>query len=341
MYKKILITGSIAYDVLLGCDSVFSDSLTKSDSDAFTAIFLAPHHKRHHGGTAANIGWNIALLGGTPLVVATLGNDGGPYRELLRERGIDVSYIETIEHAVTSTAIIGTDTVGNQLGFFHAGADAHGTWPAYVSAETSAGRPDLSEETSAGRPDVTEERDDVSYAIISPRDESVMMAAIAFCKQYGVPYVFDPGQRITSMAEDDLRRSIEGSYALIANEYEWSVISKRLNLTEENIALLTSRLFVTQGEKGVICFSESGAETVGGCEADQVVNPTGAGDALRAGLLVGLNAGWNIRDSLRLGCSMGSFAVEIEGTLIDHVDRDQVWQRAEEAYGEKLPLSVS
>lgn len=310
---KILVNGTTAYDVLLSSDGVFRDGLDLSQ-ESMTAIFLTSHFARHHGGTAANIAWNLQLLGATPLMVSTVGSDGGPYKELLHERGIDVTYVDQVSTDVTATAIIGTDSSGNQLGFFHAGADGKGEFP-----------------------DLTQDRDDISYAIISPRDERMMMESISFCKQYKVPYIFDPGQRITSMNKDDLRRSIDGAFALIANEYEWSVIRDRLNVSEQTITQLTPRLIVTQAEKGVTCFDQHGAETVGSCQADQLINPTGAGDALRAGLLFGLDAGWNMRDSLRLGSAMGSLAVEIEGTLIDHVDCDAVWARAENAFGEKLP----
>lgn len=311
---RILVNGSMAYDLLLGCDGDFRDGID-IEADSMTAIYLTSHFKRHHGGTAANIAWGINLLGGNPLLVATVGNDGGPYKALLSERGIDVLFVDQKEDAVTSTAIIGTDSASDQLGFFHPGADSLGSWP-----------------------DLSEHRDDISYAIISPRDERMMMESVAFCTTYGVPYIFDPGQRITSMNDDDLRRSIDGAFALIANEYEWGVISERLNITEENALMLCKNLIVTRGEHGVTCFSETGAETVAACAAEKVVNPTGAGDALRAGLLYGLDSGWNMRDSLRLGAAMGSAAVEIEGTLLDSIDRDVIFSRAEATYGEKLPV---
>jgi adenosine kinase len=310
---KILVNGSMAYDVLLGYDSAFRDGLDLKQ-DKITAIFLTSHYARHHGGTAANIAWGLNLLGVDSLMVSTVGSDGAPYKELLRERGIDVTYVEQLDSNVTSTAIIGTDSSTNQLGFFHAGADANGTWP-----------------------DLTQDRDDLSYAIVSPREERLMMESISFCKKYSVPYLFDPGQRITSMGDDDLRRSIQGAYALIANEYEWGVIGSRLSLTEETITTLTPRLIVTQAEHGATCFEKDGAQTVGPCKAEQLINPTGAGDAFRAGLLAGLNANWSMLHSLRLGNAMGSLAVEIEGTLIDHVDRDAVWSRAHMTYDETLP----
>lgn len=310
---RVLVTGSIAYDILLGYDGRFADSL-HNESNAISVVYLTSHYTRHHGGTCANISWGLSLLGDDPLPVCTVGSDGGPYKVLLHARGIDVRYIEQIESDVTSTAIIGSDTVENQVGFFHAGADQKGTWP-----------------------DLNEDRDDIGYAIISPRDEGVMMRAIAWCKTNGVPYMFDPGQRITSMSDDDLRRSIEGSFALICNEYEWHLIGKRLGMNEESVLLHAKHLIVTRGENGITCFGESETVNVAACPADAVVNPTGAGDAARAGILAGLSRRWSMRDSLRLGAVMGSFAVEIAGTLMTDADLEALRLRAAETYGEELP----
>ncbi|MCA9370352.1 MAG: carbohydrate kinase family protein [Candidatus Peregrinibacteria bacterium] len=305
---KILVTGSAAYDILLGYDGSFQGSL-RTSSESITAIYLTSHFARHHGGTAANIAWGLNLLGTDPLMVATVGRDGEEYKELLQSRGIDTTHVEKIDTEVTSTAMIGTDSDGNQVGFFHAGADTRGTWP-----------------------DLADDREDIAYAIISPREESVMLKAVEYCKTFSVPYFFDPGQRISSMNSDDMKRCIEGSFGLIANEYEWEVIKERLGYTPTSVLEDTMHLIVTRGEHGVSHFDAGGTQSIGGCKADRVVNPTGAGDAFRAGLLHGLASKMTIEESLKIGNAMGSFAVEIEGTLLNTLDKDAVWQRAGEAY---------
>lgn len=310
---KILVTGSTAYDVLLGYDGSYSDAIDPSALDSLAVSFFSPHYARHHGGTAANIAWNLHLLGADPLTVSTVGSDGGEYKALLEERGIDSSYIEQLDDYVTATAIIGTDAGERQITFFHPGADAHGSFP-----------------------DLNSERDGLSHAIISPRNAVLMMDAVRWCQKFAVPYLFDPGQQVIGLSDDELRLGIDGSFGLIANEYEWGLIAKRLNMNEENILSKTEHLIVTEGENGVTCFCKEGPHNIGPCKADKVINPTGAGDAFRAGLLYGLSNNWNTTDSLRLGNAMGSFAVEIEGTLLDRIDRDQVWSRCERTYGEKL-----
>lgn len=311
---KILVTGSTAYDFLLHSDGSFAEGIEGQDMESLSVGFLAHRLARHHGGTAANIAWGVSLLGGDSLTVSSVGKDGGEYKALLSERGIDVTHIEQLDDYVTATAILATDSHERQIIFFHPGADQHGSWP-----------------------DLADDREDFSHAIISPRDRSLMLKAAAWCKEFGVPYFFDPGQQILGFSEDELRQGVEGSAGVIVNEYEWGLVQQKLNCTEENIQTITPTLIVTRGEHGVTVFTESGAETIAACKADQIVNPTGAGDALRAGLLVGLNAGWSLRDSVRLGASMGSFAVEIEGTLLDSIDREEVFLRAQSTYTDPLP----
>ncbi|MBT4120337.1 MAG: hypothetical protein HOG89_03225 [Candidatus Peribacter sp.] len=311
---KILVNGSTAYDVLLGYNGSFADAIDPSALDSLAVSFFSPHYARHHGGTGANIAWNLKLLGTEPMLVTTIGTDGGDYRTLLEDRKISVEHVEQLTTGATATAIIGTDSSERQITFFHPGADADGSWP-----------------------DITDRREEISHAIISPRNAVLMMEGVRWCNEYKVPYLFDPGQQVIALSDDELRFGVEHSAGVIANEYEWGLISERLNLTEENALLKTPMVIVTQGDKGVLCYCESGALNVGPCAPEKVVNPTGAGDAFRAGLLTGLQNGWSNIDALRLGNAMGSLAVELEGTLIDHVDHDAIWQRAADAYGETLP----
>ncbi|MDA0375942.1 MAG: carbohydrate kinase family protein [bacterium] len=312
---KILVNGSTAYDLLLGYNGSFADAIDTSALDTLAVSFFAPHFARHHGGTAANIAWSLNLLGKDPMLVTTVGSDGIEYRNLLENRGISIEYVEQLQTAATATAIIGTDSSARQITFFHPGADADGSFP-----------------------DLLDRREEISHAIISPRNAVLMMEGIRWCTEYKVPFFFDPGQQVLALSDDELRFGVEHSEGVIANEYEWGLITDRLGIDEQSALETTSMVIVTRGDAGVTCFSKEGALNVGPCTPDQVVNPTGAGDAFRAGFLAGLQSEWSLIDSLRLGNAMGSLAVEIEGTLIDHVDRDAVWARAEEVYGEHLPM---
>ncbi len=311
---KTLVTGAIAYDVMLGFEGSFADTIRPEEIATLSVSHFSPHYSRHHGGTGANIAWHIRLLGGDPLLVGAVGNDGGEYLALLRERGISTQFIPELNDQVTATAIIGTDSGERQIAFYHPGADSFAPWP-----------------------DLSQERDDIGMAIVSPRDMQVMLHAAAWCGKFGVPLVFDPGQQVHRFGADELLRLTKQSRAVIANEYEWNILRGALGCTEENIHDFVPLLVVTRGERGALWVDSKGRHEIPACTADAVVNPTGAGDAFRAGFVLGLQSSWPTEDSLRLGAALASFVVEIEGTLLEALDFDMLRGRARRAYGEDLP----
>ncbi|MDO8468800.1 MAG: carbohydrate kinase family protein [Candidatus Peribacter sp.] len=312
--KRVLITGSVAYDVLLGYEGSFVNAIDPKALQHLSLSFFSPRYTRHHGGTAANIAWNLKLLGGDPLTVGTVGSDGGSYKALLAERGIDVSYIEEKKDHVTATAIIGTDQKECQITFFHPGADAHGTWP-----------------------DLADERDDLAYGIVSARDTRQMTAGMHWCAQQKIPVFFDPGQQIIAFSADELKRLTNMSAGVIVNDYEWSLLKEALKADEKSVLSLTPIVIITHGEKGVTLLSKDGTVTLPSCKPDRVVDPTGAGDAFRGGLLFGLSRGWDMQSSIELGAAMGSKVIEQEGTLMDTLDQDEIRERVETTYGHALP----
>ncbi len=312
---SILVTGSTAYDVLLGYDGSFADAIDAGSLDTLSVSFFSPRFAKHHGGTGANIAWNIKLLGGDPLLVSTVGSDGAEYKALLTKRGIDTAYLEVCPDAVTATAIICTDTSERQIAFFHPGADGLGTFP-----------------------DLTDRRKEISYAIVAPRNALLMMEAVHRCEKLCIPYLFDPGQQIIALSNDELLFGIQHASGVITNCYEWELLSGRLHMAERDVLAFASMLIVTRGEHGALCHTKDGTLEVAACKAKKLINPTGAGDGFRAGLLMGIASGWSVRDAVRLGNAVGSMVVEIEGTLLDTLDLEALRARAEETYGEKLPL---
>src|SRR3989344_4239911 len=207
---KILVTGSKAYDVLLGYDGSFADAIDPTALNRLSVSFFSPHFARHHGGTGANIAWNLKLLGGDPLLVSTVGSDGGEYLALLEERGVSTKFLEKREDSVTATAIIGTDTSERQIAFFHPGADAKGVWP-----------------------NLQDHREDIAHAIISPRNPILMMEGAHWCEKYKVPFLFDPGQLIIGLSADELMFGVRSGAGVIANEYEWGLLSEKLRLSTD------------------------------------------------------------------------------------------------------------
>lgn len=312
---KILVTGSIAYDILLQYDGSFKDALKGSDLEKLSVSFFSPHYAKHHGGTASNIAWNLRLLQQEPMLVGTVGKDGGEYIALLEERGVLCERVEVLQDHVTSTAIIGTDSSGRQIAFFHPGADAHGSWP-----------------------DVKDDREDIAWAIVGARNAQLIMEAGRWLARTKIPWIFDPAQQIIGLGEADLIAGIRTSSGVIANAYEWSLLSQKTGMSVEDVLKVNPLLIVTQGEDGLVIHSKKeGTIELQACKPEKVVNPTGAGDALRAGFLTGLVKGWTLKQCGMLGASLASFVVEQEGTLINFLDLNDVVSRTEVTYGTALP----
>lgn len=314
MPHTFLVHGSIAHDVILKSTHSFGDGLAGKDMASLSVGFLAEHFSRHHGGTAANIAWSLRLLGQTPIIHGTVGKDGGEYLLLLKEHGIDVKNIEKRMDAYTATAIIATDSGNRQITFFHPGADALGSIPSHEVY-----------------------RDDVALSIIAPRDIECMMRAAEECAKWRMPYVFDPGQQSLFFSRENMREAVSGSCCLVLNEYEWSLSQETLGWTLSQTLAACPLVVISQGALGLTLHARNETVEVPACAVDTVVDPTGAGDALRAGLLIGLAEQWPLVQTGRLAAAMGSCAVEREGTLLSTLEREDVNARVMEHYGQALP----
>jgi adenosine kinase len=232
----------------------------------------------------------------------------------LQDRGIATTYIQKLRKHVTATAIVCTDAAERQITFFHPGADAAGAWP-----------------------DLQSERAGLTFGIVSPRDVRMMADACNWCQSAQVPYLFDPGQQVMQFGDDELQRAIHGSTGVICNAYEWELFSQKTGFSIDGLLKEIKILIISHGEDGVTLYTAKEALPLPACRAEKVLNPTGAGDALRAGILTGLGAGWSLRQAGQLGASLASFVVEQEGALIDTIDSAAVVSRAETTYGETLP----
>ncbi len=311
---RFLIHGSIAYDLLLHTESSFPDAINPKELSKLSVSFLAEHMERHHGGTGANIAWNSALLGDTPMLVGAVGNDGDDYLTLLKKRGIDVSLVEQRKGEVTATAIIGTDSAERQITFFHPGADG-----------------------SAGLPDCSDLSETVDFGIVSPRNAKLMIEGAGAMAAAKIPYLFDPGQQVILFGQDEFRRAVAGSKGLVMNEYEWELASKKLEWTEKDVLQTCGLLVITLGERGLRLEKKGERHDIPACKLSQLKNPTGAGDAVRAALLHGLSRKWSLVDTGRLAAAMGSLVCEQEGTMLEALDWEMLEGRVMDNYREKLP----
>jgi len=312
---RFLVNGSIAFDLLLNHEGSFLTGIDADHLDRLSVNYLAQGFVRHHGGTAANIGWHLALLGHCPLLLGAVGSDGSDYLSLLADRGADISLVETRTDALTATAVIATDSSERQISFFHPGADGKSVFP-----------------------DITEYAKDMTYAIMSPRNPLLMLEGAAVCAHLGIPYLFDPGQVVHAFGSDELRRAVSESAGLIVNEYEWGLASAKLGMDTAHVVEACGLLMITLGEKGMIFHTKENVVTIAPCVTKKLINPTGAGDAARAGILHGLGAGWSLKDAGRLGAVLGCLVAEQEGTLLDKLDIKDLQNRAKATYGFELPF---
>lgn len=309
-----LAAGSIAYDILLQYDGSFADGIDPAHLSELSVGFVTRHLARHHGGTAANIAWNLRLLSQDVFVAASVGSDAEEYLTRLQKRGVNISFVQREREEVTPTAIVGTDTGERQITFYHPGADR--------KTEVA---------------DLSPIKKNLSYALISPHSVTAMIGLADECQRLKIPYLFDPGQQSLQFSRDELQRVVCGSSALVVNAYEWALLSEALAWDATETLERIDLLVVTHGEHGFALQTKEESIVMDAVPAPRLVNPTGAGDAFRAGLATGLALGWDVRDAGKLGAALASFVVEIEGTQLESFNLDELFVRAKAAYGESLP----
>jgi adenosine kinase len=269
----------------------FTDALIADQLHRVSLSFLVDSLRRQRGGTAPNIAYTIALLGGRPKVMATAGQDFTEYRVWLEEHGVDTSAVVEIEDDYCASFFVNTDQDQNQIASFYTGAMAHASCLTF--AEYAA---------------------DADLAIVSPNDPAAMRAYIVECKALGIPYIYDPSQQTVRLTGEELYNGLEGALLLTVNEYEYSLIQQKTGLTERHILDRVGGLLVTKGVAGSLLHVKGEQYTIPAVPPTKVVEPTGAGDAFRAGLMRGLQLGLPWEISGRLGALAATYVLEHLGT---------------------------
>jgi adenosine kinase len=289
---RIIVTGSIAYDYIMSFPGDFSEHILPDKIDVLSVSFLVESLRREPGGCAANIAYNLALLGERPTVMATVGADFAYDHERLRTHGIDVSLIRVMPDDTTASFFVSTDRQNRQIASF------------YVGAMASAGELSFRDLAS----------EDIALAIIAPNAPDAMEKYVRECQVLDIPYVYDPSQQIVRLSADALVAGITGSRVFIANEYEFALVHEKTGLDIAGALALTDVLIVTQGEQGSTIHTHDGSHTIPAVPPDAVVDPTGVGDAYRAGAVFGLlsNLPWPVAG--RVGALAATYALEKLGT---------------------------
>ena len=307
---QIFVSGSLAYDRIMDFPGRFADHILPEKIHILNVCFMVNGLTERFGGTAGNIAYNLALLGEKPVILATAGKDFGPYREWLTKLGLPLTGIKEIPQEFTAGAYITTDRADNQITGFNPGAMKHRSQYKFDGVDPTA-----------------------AQAIVAPGGLEDMLAYTRAYKARGVPYIFDPGQSIPAWPGDDLKEMASGAKALIVNDYELEMFRQKTGLEEKDLLKLTPTLITTRGETGSYLSTAAGREDVPAVFASRVLDPTGAGDAYRAGLLKGLALGLSWSESARMGAVLASFCVELQGTQEHRVEIYQFWERYRQNFG--------
>jgi adenosine kinase len=306
---KILVTGSIAYDTIMVFPDRFRNHLLADQLHILNVCFLTPQMRREYGGTAGNIGYNLKLLGEEPRVMATVGEDIAPYLERLRGLGIDTALLKRIAGQFTAQAFITTDLDDNQITAFHPGAMNH-SHENHVTRELGAG-----------------------LAIIGPDGKEGMLQHARECAELGMRVLFDPGQGLPMFSAQELGGLLELADYVAVNDYEGKMLEEKTGRRLDEIARGLDALVYTLGAKGSVIMSGGQRHDVPCVTADEVVDPTGCGDAYRAGLLYGIARGWDWPSTGRLASVMGAIKIARRGAQ-NHADsREAIEARFRRAFG--------
>ncbi len=286
---KTLICGSLAFDTIMVFPDKFKHHILPEKIHMLNVAFLVPEMRREFGGTAGNIAYNLKLLDGEPLIMATVGDDFGPYTAWLDTNKIDRSHIRQISGNFTAQAFITTDHDDNQITAFHPGA------------------------MNESHQNSVNDTQDVKLAIIAPDGRDGMFQHARECFEAGIPFLFDPGQGLPMFNGEELLHFIEMADYLAVNDYEAQLLQEKTGLDLEALASKVKALIVTRGAEGSHIYADGQRHEIPCVEAKEVVDPTGCGDAYRAGLLYGLVRGWDWPTCGRLASVMGSIKIASRG----------------------------
>jgi adenosine kinase len=292
-----LICGSLAFDTITTFPGRFSQQILPEQLHILNVSFLVPELRREFGGCAGNIAYNLRQLGGEPVVMAAIGNDGGDYLERIRSWGVDTSMVTWVDDHYTAQAIIITDTDNNQITAFHPGAMQ-----------------------KAGEVKVPA-RADLKVAIIAPDGRDAMLSHARQLHAADIPFVFDPGQGLPMFDGAELRDFIAQARWVAVNDYEARMLCDRTGHTLESLSSShLAGVIVTLGAQGCDIWVQGHKEHVPGLAAQAVLDPTGCGDAFRGALLYGLERGWTLQRCVALGNRLGAAKIACRGGQNHHVD---------------------
>jgi adenosine kinase len=313
-----LICGSIAYDTIMNFEGRFQDQILADQIHILNVAFLVPSMRREFGGCAGNIAYNHKLLGGEPIIMATVGGDAGSYFDQLAKHKISADHIRELPEAFTAQAMITTDRDNNQITAFHPGA--MGESHLNTVAEVINHR----QKKQLGLPKI---------AIVAPDGRQGM---VEHCQQLAdakIPFIFDPGQGLPMFDGPELLAFIEQATYVAVNDYEGEMLAQRTGLSLEKIAQRVSALIVTKGAQGAEIHAQGKKIEIPVVPVEKAIDPTGCGDAFRAGLLFGIEQSFDWEITGRLASLMGSIKIASQGPQNHCPSQEAIQMQFKQAFG--------
>jgi len=298
----------MAYDTIMVFGDRFANHILPDKIHMLSVSFLVPQLRREFGGCAGNIAYNLALLGDTGYPMATVGRDFGPYQEWLKKSGVPAEHVRTIDAELTAQAFITTDLDDNQITAFHPGAMQHSHLNQVADAR------------------------DVAIGIVSPDGREGMIRHAEQFAAARIPFIFDPGQGLPMFGAAELQRFVSQARWLTVNEYEWQLLQQKSGWSAGEVLERVEALIVTRGAAGSTITTRSGEIAIPAAPAKAIVDPTGCGDAYRAGLIHGLLHGLEWRATGQIAALMGAIKIEARGTQNHRFTSEEFASRLRQAF---------
>ncbi len=289
MAKKALICGSVAFDTIMVFGDRFKNHILPDKIHMLNVSFLVPQMRREYGGCAGNIAYNLKLLGDAGYPMATVGRDFGLYADWMKNAAVPADHVKVIESEYTAQGFVTTDLDNNQIWAFHPGA------------------------MQLSHLNKVSDAKDIALGIVAPDGRDGMIQHANQFADAGIPFIFDPGQGLPMYDGKDLQRFVEQATWVAVNDYEWQMIQQKTGWTESDVTQLAEALIITRGENGSSIYTKGGVTEIPCAPVKAVVDPTGCGDAYRAGLIHGLLHGLDWKSTGRIASLMGAIKIESLG----------------------------
>jgi adenosine kinase len=307
-----LICGSIAYDTIMVFKDHFKNHILPEKIHILNVAFLVPDMRREFGGCSGNIAYNLQMIGGKPLIMATVGDDYQPYASRLQELELAQNHVRQVSGTFTAQAFITTDLADNQITAFHPGAMNFSHQNHIADAK------------------------DVNLGIVAPDGRDGMLQHAREFHEAGIPFMFDPGQGLPMFTGEELLDFVHKADYVAVNDYEGQLLYERTGRSLEALAKSVKGLIVTRGAQGSVIYANGQQVEVPSVKPEKLVDPTGCGDAYRAGLLYGITHDMDWRSAGQLGSLLGALKISQRGGQNHHFTGDEIDQRYFEIFGSRI-----